>query len=42
MSTPKNTLKYFTYSKNSASKNPKNKPKKNIKFVIQTIKVIKK
>lgn len=28
----KNTLKYFTYSKNSASATPKNLLKKNIKF----------
>lgn len=28
----KNTLKYFTYSKNSASTTPKNLLKKNIKF----------
>lgn len=31
MSTPKNTLKYFTYSKNSASTDPKNTLEKNIK-----------
>ena len=31
MSTPKNTLKYFTHSKNSASATPKNMPKKKIK-----------
>ena len=32
MSTTKKTLKYFTYSKNSASATPKNTLKKNIKL----------